>query len=94
MHSRINSLQRKYMAKYTKVNIIEDLLLQEVFASTNKRQVTEFVDDFFQLITDKIASGDEVTIAKFGRFEKYVRENGTKKPKFTPYLSFKLAVND
>lgn len=86
------------MARYTKADLVNDLLLQDVFATTSKRKVTEFVDDLLQSISDKVVAGDEVAFAKFGRFYKFA---GTKEgkptgkffPKFVAYGDFKTAVN-
>ena len=80
------------MARYNKVNLVEDLLLQDIFATTSKKRVTELVDDILATIQERVVEGDEVTFAGFGKFEKYERENGSFKPKFTAYKDFKDAV--
>ena len=80
------------MARYNKVNLVEDLLLQDIFATTSKKRVTELVDDILAIIQEHVVAGDEVTFAGFGKFEKYERENGSFKPKFTAYKDFKDAV--
>ena len=80
------------MARYNKVNLVEDLLLQDIFATTSKKRVTELVDDILAIIQERVVEGDEVTFAGFGKFEKYERENGSFKPKFTAYKDFKDAV--
>lgn len=81
------------MARYNKLALVEDLSLQEVFTEASKKQVTELVEDIFQIIADKVVAGDEVVIPGFGKFEKYQRTNGVYKPKFTAYKQFKAVVN-
>ena len=81
------------MARYSKSDLVNDLALHDLFANASKRKVTEFVEDYLQIITDKVAAGDEVAIANFGKFSKYIRQNGQAKPKFTAYGEFKSAVN-
>lgn len=81
------------MARINKPALVEEIMLQDVFAEATKSQVTQFVDDFFDLIMSKVSNGDEVAIAKFGKFEKYERQNGAFKAKFTPYKEFKESVS-
>ena len=81
------------MARYSKTNLIEDLLLHEVFGDSTKTQVKEFVEDFFGIIENKVIAGDEVAISGFGKFEKFTRQNGVHKPKFTAFKDFQDAVN-
>ena len=81
------------MPKINKPALVEELLLYDVFETATKAQVTSFVEDFFQLLADKVAAGDEITIPKFGKLEKYQRTNGAYKPKFTAFTDFKNAVN-
>lgn len=54
-----------------------------------KKQATEFVEDFFQIIKDAVIEGKTVSIPGFGKFEAYTKQNGTKKPKFVPFSDFK-----
>ena len=81
------------MARYNKVSLVEDLILQDVFADVSKKRVTELVDDILSLIQEHVVAGDEVTFAGFGKFEKYQRENGSFKPKFSAFKDFKDAVS-
>ena len=78
--------------RYNKASLVEDLTLHELFADAPKYKVAQFVDDFIEMITSKVIAGDEVALAGFGKFEKYQRENGTHKPKFTAFKDFKDAV--
>ena len=80
------------MARYNKQSLVEDLLLHDIFAEVTKTNTTQFVEDLLQIIQDKVAAGDEVTFAGFGKFEKFTRQNGTVKPKFTAFKDFKDAV--
>jgi len=80
------------MARLNKDAIVAELELQDIFANATKTQIKEFVEDFFDSIATKVANGDEVAIAGFGKFENYTRQNGAHKPKFTPFKEFKEAV--
>lgn len=53
----------------------------------------ELVDRFFEVLRSEILAGNEVAIPDFGKFSTYVRQNGSKKPKFTPFGSFKSEIN-
>lgn len=62
------------MATYTKQQLIEDLMLQEVFAEATKKQVTELVGDLFATIADKVAAGDDVYLGQsFGGFSQVTK---------------------
>lgn len=59
-----------------------------------KKQAGEFLDDILSLIEDTIIAGGEVSIAGFGKFEKFTSSTTKKsKPKFTAFGKFKAAVN-
>ena len=81
------------MARYNKTNLVEDLLLHDLFAEASKKRVTDLVEDIFNLIQERVVAGDDVAFAGFGKFEKYQRENGSFKPKFTAFKDFKDAVS-
>jgi len=81
------------MARINKPALVEEIMLHDVFAEATKTQVTEFVEDFFELLAAKVVEGNEIAIPKFGKFEKYTRQDGTFKPKFTAFTDFKAAVN-
>jgi len=72
--------------------LAEILSTQEVFANTPKYKIIEFIEDFFGVITTNVIEGTEVSIPGFGKFEKYERQNGEFKPKFTAFKDFKDAV--
>lgn len=79
---------------YTKADLIADLNLHELFADASKRQVTDFVNDLFESIADKVAEGTTVSIAKFGKFYPYERTiegkpTGVIVPKFKAFSDFK-----
>ncbi|MHB8098109.1 MAG: HU family DNA-binding protein [Sulfuricurvum sp.] len=80
------------MARINKAALVEEILLQDVFESATKKQVTQFVDDFFQTIANHVIAGDDVAITGFGKFEKYTKQDGTFKPKFSAFTEFKSAV--
>ena len=80
------------MARYNKQSLVEELLLHDIFANTSKTKTTQFVDDLLDMIQERVVAGDEVTFAGFGKFEKYTRQNGSVKPKFTAFKDFKDAV--
>ncbi len=59
-----------------------------------KKQAGEFLEDIIGLIQDTVIAGGEVSIAGFGKFEKFTSSTtGRKKPKFTAFKDFKDAVN-
>jgi len=78
--------------RITKQDLVNELQLQDIFSGQPKYKIQEFVEDFFQNITDKVANGDSVAIPGFGKFENYERQNGTKTPKFRPAKAFKESV--
>lgn len=57
-----------------------------------KKAANEFLDEFLTIITDTVASGTDVSISGFGKFEQYTRTNGTKTPKFRPFNALKAKV--
>lgn len=78
--------------RINKPAIVEAILLQDIFENATKKQVTQFVDDFFDMIANHVIAGNEVNIAGFGKFEKYKRQDGSFKPKFSSFTKFKAAV--
>lgn len=78
--------------RINKPAIVEAILLQDIFENATKKQVTQFVDDFFDMIANHVIAGNEVNIAGFGVFEKYKRQDGSFKPKFRAFTKFKEAV--
>lgn len=71
----------------------EAISTHEVFENYPKYKIKQFVEDFFGIVTDAVVAGDSVSIAGFGKFENFERQNGTRKPKFTAFKDFKEAVN-
>lgn len=80
------------MARINKPALVEELMLHNVFENATKTQVTAFIEDFFKLLADKVIEGNELAIPNFGKFERYEKQDGTFKPKFTPYTAFRDAV--
>ena len=80
------------MARYNKESLVEDLQFYDIFAEVSKAKTRQFVEDLLQHIQTHVAAGDEVTFAGFGKFEKFTRQNGSIKPKFTAFKDFKDAV--
>ena len=80
------------MTKLNKQALVEQLMLQDLFANATKKAVTEFVEDFFGLIEKTVVEGGEVSIPNFGKFSKFTKQDGTFKPKFTAFTAFKNKV--
>jgi nucleoid DNA-binding protein len=59
----------------------------------NNTQAVELVKLVFDLVEETVVEGNQVAITGFGKFEKYERQNGAMKPKFTPFTDFKTAVS-
>ena len=78
--------------RYTKVNLVDDILLQDIFSNMSKKAVTEFVEDFFQLIQERTAEGYEVNIPGFGKFFTRTLASGKTVPKFLAFKDFKDAI--
>ena len=80
------------MSKINKPALVEELYLMTIFENASKSQVTQFIENFFDIIAAHVTNGDEVTIPGFGKFERYTKQDGTYKPKFTAFKDFKDAV--
>ena len=80
------------MARINKRALVEEIMLHDVFENATKTQITAFIEDFFNILADKVIEGNELAIPNFGKFERYKKLDGTFKPKFTPYKDFKEAV--
>lgn len=80
------------MTEYTKSNLVEDLLLHDLFADAPKYKVKAFVEDLFSLISTKVSLGQTVSIPGFGKFKNFTRSNGAKTPKFRPSTRFRSSV--
>ncbi len=80
------------MARINKKTLAETLETYDVFAETPKYKIEQFIEDFFGIISAHVVNGDEVAIPNFGKFEKYTKQDGTFKPKFSAFSGFKLAV--
>lgn len=81
------------MARLNKQLLVDDLSLHDTFANTSKREVAKVVDFILDYITDAVVKNDEVHFTGFGKFTCYTRQNGTNKPKFTPFTAFSDAVS-
>ena len=80
------------MATINKPALVEEISLYYVFANASKKDITRFVEAFFDLIAGKVVQGDEVSIPGFGKFSRFTKQDGTFKPKFTAFTSFKDSV--
>ncbi len=61
---------------------------------TTKVQASNFLDDILELIQSTIVAGGEVSIAGFGKFDKFTSPvTGKHKPRFKAFKDFKEAVN-
>lgn len=58
-----------------------------------KKQSKEFLEDFLAIIKDEVVAGNDVSIAGFGKFEAFKRENGEVVPKFRVFSQFKKEVS-
>lgn len=72
--------------------LVEELALYDVFENASKKDITLFVESFFDLIAAKVVQGDTVSIPGFGKFEKFQKQDGTFKPKFSAFKEFKDSV--
>lgn len=74
--------------------LVNELMLQDIFANQSKTKVTEFVEDFFDLIANHVIAGNEVSIPGFGKFYKYTSTVDATKvtPKFKAFKDFKEAM--
>ena len=61
------------MARYNKQSLVEDLLLHDIFANVPKSKTTQFVEDLLDIVTERVAAGDEVNLAGFGKLRKVLR---------------------
>lgn len=84
------------MTKHNKQSLIE--LVAGYDCIPTKKLAGELVDDIISFIQSNVASGNEVSIAGFGKFHKFARTaegepTGKFTPKFTAYKDFKASVN-
>ena len=67
------------MAKISKVELINEVALHDVFANTSKAKVTSVVNHILDTITAHLVAGDEVNLSGFGIFKTAVSEARTAK---------------
>lgn len=67
------------MAKISKVELINEVALHDVFANTSKAKVTSVVNHIFDTITAHLVAGDEVNVSGFGIFKTAVSKARTAK---------------
>lgn len=72
--------------------LAEELYLHDIFAELPKKQTKEFVEDFFEMISNHVIDGNTVSISGFGKFEPYTKKDGGVTPKFRPFTKFKDSV--
>lgn len=80
------------MARINKKALAETLETYDAFVEMPKYKIEQFIEDFFGIISAHVTNGNEVAVAGFGKFEKYTKQDGTFKPKFTAFSDFKTAV--
>ena len=80
------------MATINKPALVEEISLYDVFENASKKDITLFVEAFFDLIAGKVVQGDEVSIPGFGKFSKFQKQDGTFKPKFAAFKEFRQNV--
>lgn len=78
--------------RINKTLLAADLGLNEILANKTKKELEQLVEDFFELIATHIAESNEVSIPGFGKFERYEKQDGSHKAKFTPYKELKEKV--
>ncbi len=78
---------------YNKPALVDELALYDVFAEASKKDITLFVESFFDFIIEKVSAGDTISVPGFGKFEKFEKQDGTFKAKFSAFKDFKDAVN-
>ena len=57
-----------------------------------QKDAKAFLDTFLNIISDTVASGQEVRITDFGKFEQFKQSNGKLTPKFRPYKELRAKV--
>lgn len=67
------------MAKISKVELINEVALHDVFANTSKAKVTSVVNHILDTITAHLVAGDEVNVSGFGIFKTAVSKARTAK---------------
>ena len=67
------------MAKISKVELINEVALHDVFANTSKAKVTSVVNHILDTITTHLANGNEVNLSGFGIFRTAVSSARTAK---------------
>lgn len=72
-------------------DVMGKLMVEAGLADTKAAGIA-LVDKFFDVLRTQIIAGNEVAIPDFGKFGLYTRQNGTMKPKFTPFQAFKEDV--
>ena len=73
-----------------KKELINDLYGEGYFPT--KKAAGECLEYMLAKIGETIASGNEVRLGGFGKFEKYTRTNGKTTPKFRAYEALKTTV--
>ena len=67
------------MAKISKMELINEVALHDVFANTSKAKVTSVVNHILDTITAHLVAGDEVNLSGFGIFKTAVSKARTAK---------------
>ena len=67
------------MAKISKVELINEIALHDVFANTSKAKVTSVVNHILDTITGHLVEGNEVNLSGFGIFTTAVSKARTAK---------------
>ena len=57
-----------------------------------QKEAGAFLNEFLTIITDTVASGQEVRITDFGKFEQFKQANGKVTPKFRPFKELRSKV--
>lgn len=73
-----------------KKQLVSAIAATEYFET--KKDAKAFLDEFLTIISDTVASGNEVRITDFGKFESFKQANGKVVPKFRPFKELRSKV--
>lgn len=84
------------MATFTKATLAERVYEFDNFDT--KKQAKDFIEDLLTMLKAEVIAGNDVSLAGFGKLEKYERTEGGKgtgkfRPRFTAFNDFRSAVN-
>lgn len=78
--------------RLNKQDFASTLVQKEMFKT--KKEAIEFIEVFFESISEIIERGDSLAIPDFGKFSLYTKLDGQTKPKFTPFEGLKTRCSN